>query len=93
MGPAAERHLPDSRHSASGVGPPPRGLYLTLGRSVSGQHRPSTEPVFSRIGPKPPLRPRGRLISAWIRWATKGRDRERGGDVTYQAAGGRRVVV
>ena len=71
MVPAAERHLPDSRHSASGVGTPPRGLYLTLGRAVSGQYRLSTEPVFSRIGPIPPLRPRGRHIPAWIRSSTQ----------------------
>ena len=70
MGPAAERHLPDSRHSASGVGTTPRGLYLTLGRAVSGQHRPSTAIEFSRIEPKPALRPRGEFISAWIGDAT-----------------------
>ena len=71
MSPAAERHLPDSRHSASGVGTTPRGLYLTLGRSVSGQHRPSTAIEFSRIGPKPSLKPRGGFISAWIRSSTQ----------------------
>ena len=67
MAPAAERHLPDSRHSASGAGTTSRGLYLTLARAVLGQHGPSTAIEFSRIGPKSPLRPRGELIPAWIR--------------------------
>ena len=40
-----------------------------------------------------PLRHRGGLIPAWIRWNTKGRDRERDGDGNYQGAGGRHVVV
>ena len=67
MSPAAERHLPDSRHFASGAWTTARGLYLTLRVALPGQHRPSTAIEFSRIGPKPTLRPRGGFISAWIR--------------------------
>ena len=67
MAPAAERHRPNPRRSAGGPWTTARSLYLTLSRSVSGQHRPSTATEFSRIGPKPTLRPRGELISAWIR--------------------------
>ncbi len=65
-----------------------RGLYLTLSRPVSGQHRPSTVLEFSRIGPKPALRPRGEFIPAWIRFTTKGEARRR------ELSGGcRRLVV
>ena len=76
MAPAAERRLPDPCRSASGGWPTPRGLGLTRGLPEIGQHRPSEGVFFSRIGPKPPLRPRGRFIPAWIHWTTKGRDRE-----------------
>ena len=62
-----------------------QGPIPSLSRPVSGQQRPSAEAVFSRIGPKPPPRPRGRLIPAWIRWTTKG---ERSGEALRRELSG-----
>ena len=64
MAPVAERHLPDPARVASVGWTTSRGLCLSP--PFQSQHRRSTEAVFSRIGPKPPLRPRGRIIPAWI---------------------------
>ena len=84
MDPAAERRPRSGARGLRSLGDV-QGPIPSLSRPVSGQQRPSTEAVFSRIGPKPDLRPRGGFIPAWIRWTTKG---ERAGEARRRELSG-----
>ena len=93
MDPAGKRDFPDSARCAERGWTTAQGLCPSPSHPFQANIGRLRRPFFSRIGPKPALRPRGEFISAWIRWTTKGRERERAGEGNYQAAGSRRVVV